>query len=91
LRSKEEPVWKISKAKLFKGLEQRVDSLLADPGPQKDLLKKGYLEHLARARQNKRFLTEFVAKKYGYVNRTCPHTGDLYASLESQGGGICAA
>jgi|WetSurMetagenome_2_1015567.scaffolds.fasta_scaffold144729_2 polysaccharide pyruvyl transferase WcaK-like protein len=91
LRSTEEPVWKISKKKLFNGLQHRMDLLLSDPGLQKDILKKGYREHLGRARQNRRLLTDFVAKKFGDVNRTFKQTDDLNAALMSQGGALCAA
>jgi hypothetical protein len=46
---------------LFKWLRKRVDTLLADPGLQKESLSRGYAEHLALARQNRKLLGEFVA------------------------------
>jgi polysaccharide pyruvyl transferase WcaK-like protein len=47
--------------KLFKGLRERVDRLLANPGLQKESLRRGYEEHLALARQDRKLLGEFVA------------------------------
>jgi polysaccharide pyruvyl transferase WcaK-like protein len=46
--------------KLFKWLRKRVDLLLKNPGLQKEALSKGYAEHLALARQNRKLLGEFV-------------------------------
>jgi polysaccharide pyruvyl transferase WcaK-like protein len=90
LCSTKDAAWNISQTKLFSGLTHRVDMLLAGPGLQNDLLRKGYLEHLTRARQNKQFLTDFIAKNFGYVNSTCPQTPNQYASNVSHGGAICA-
>jgi hypothetical protein len=53
--------------KLFKGLWERVDLLLSNPGLQKESLSRGYAEHLGRARQNRMLLGEFVAG-----NGLCP-------------------
>jgi polysaccharide pyruvyl transferase WcaK-like protein len=46
----------------FTGLRKRVDLLLADPGLQKDSLRRGHAAHLARARQNRQLLADFVAR-----------------------------
>jgi polysaccharide pyruvyl transferase WcaK-like protein len=46
--------------KLFKGLRERVDLLLSNPGLQKESLSRGYAEHMALARQNRKVLGEFV-------------------------------
>jgi len=48
--------------KLFAGLRERVDLLLANPCLQKDCLRRGHDEHLARARQNRRLLADFIAR-----------------------------
>jgi polysaccharide pyruvyl transferase WcaK-like protein len=48
--------------KLFAGLRERVDLLLANPGLQKDSLRRGYTAHLDRARQNRRLLADFIAR-----------------------------
>jgi polysaccharide pyruvyl transferase WcaK-like protein len=44
------------------GLQERVERLLASPGLQREALRRGHAEHLARARQNRRLLTGFVAE-----------------------------
>jgi polysaccharide pyruvyl transferase WcaK-like protein len=49
--------------KLFEGLRERVDQLLGNPGLQRDSLSRGYAEHLARARQNRKLLGEFVSDR----------------------------
>lgn len=46
--------------KLFTGLRERVDRLLANPGLQREALRRGHAEHLALARQNRKLLGEFV-------------------------------
>jgi len=46
--------------KLFRGLRERVDLLLANPGLQKENLSRGFAEHLGLARQNRKLLNEFV-------------------------------
>jgi polysaccharide pyruvyl transferase WcaK-like protein len=47
---------------LFAGLEARVERLLAQPALQREALQRGYAEHLARARQNRRILAEFTGR-----------------------------
>ena len=42
---------------------RRVDTLLADPGLQKEALSRGYAEHLALARRNREILGEFIADR----------------------------
>jgi len=49
--------------RLFKGLRGRVDALLENPGLQKERLRRGYAEHLALARQNRKLLGEFVRSR----------------------------
>jgi polysaccharide pyruvyl transferase WcaK-like protein len=48
--------------KLFAGLRERVDLLLANPSVQKDSLRRGYTAHLDRARQNRRLLADFISR-----------------------------
>jgi polysaccharide pyruvyl transferase WcaK-like protein len=55
----------VAAIKLFSGLWQRVDRLLENPGLQKDLLHRGYAEHLDRARRNRGLLADFAARKLG--------------------------
>jgi polysaccharide pyruvyl transferase WcaK-like protein len=43
------------------GLEERVERLLAAPELQREALRRGHAEHLARARQNRRLLADFVS------------------------------
>ena len=43
------------------GLEERVDRLLADPNVQREALRRGHAEHLARARENRSLLEDFVS------------------------------
>ena len=56
---------------LFKWLRNRVDMLLVNPGLQKESLSRGYAEHLALARQNRKLLGEFVAGR-----GLCPDLAD---------------
>jgi polysaccharide pyruvyl transferase WcaK-like protein len=49
-----------SALRLFAGLRERVDALLANPALQKAQLARGYADHLALARQNRTLLHEFV-------------------------------
>ncbi len=49
--------------KLFKGLRERVDRLLENPGLQQASLARGYEEHLGLARQNRRLLREFICSR----------------------------
>jgi polysaccharide pyruvyl transferase WcaK-like protein len=46
---------------LFKWLRERVDLLLANPRVQEESLRRGYAEHLALARKNRKLLGEFLA------------------------------
>lgn len=45
---------------LFATIEDRVEQLLADPAPVQERLCSGYVDHLAKARQNRQLLREFV-------------------------------
>jgi polysaccharide pyruvyl transferase WcaK-like protein len=49
------------------GLEERVQRLLADPELQWERLRRGHAEHLARARQNRRLLADFVSRNLAGV------------------------
>jgi polysaccharide pyruvyl transferase WcaK-like protein len=44
------------------GLAERVRKLLASPDLQRERLGRGHAEHLARAQQNRRLLSGFVAE-----------------------------
>jgi polysaccharide pyruvyl transferase WcaK-like protein len=46
------------------GLEERVERLLAAPDLQREELRRGHAEHLARARQNCRLLARFVSERF---------------------------
>jgi polysaccharide pyruvyl transferase WcaK-like protein len=45
---------------MFAMLQDRAEALLANPYAIQELLRRGYLDHLAKARQNRRLLREFV-------------------------------
>lgn len=45
---------------LFQALNERVDSLLANCAGMKEILSRGYREHLARSRRNRELLSAFV-------------------------------
>jgi polysaccharide pyruvyl transferase WcaK-like protein len=63
-------------AELFAGLRERVDLLLKNPALQKDLLCRGYGEHLGRARQNRRLLADFVSRNFDKAGISgCPAAG----------------
>lgn len=49
-------------AALFAGLGARVERLLARPEAQREALRRGLAEHLARARENRRLLAGFAAE-----------------------------
>jgi polysaccharide pyruvyl transferase WcaK-like protein len=49
---------------IFVRLRERIESLLENPVLQKDLLCRGYEEHLNRARQNRRLLADFVSSYF---------------------------
>jgi polysaccharide pyruvyl transferase WcaK-like protein len=44
----------------FRKVGERVDRLMADPNPVRELLKKGNAEHLERAGRNRRLLRDFI-------------------------------
>ena len=44
----------------FRKVAERVDRLMADPNPVRQLLKKGNAEHLERVRRNRRLLRELI-------------------------------
>ena len=71
----------------FTGLRQRVDQLLADPGLQRDSLRRGYAAHLARARQNRQLLADFIARNFPDVGaaRGGSPTGTTQSSAMSKG------
>lgn len=45
------------------GLQECVERLLAAPELQREALRRGYAEHLARAQENRRLLGEFVSSR----------------------------
>lgn len=45
---------------MFATIQDRAEQLLANPAPVKELLRCGYVDHLAKARQNRQLLREFV-------------------------------
>jgi polysaccharide pyruvyl transferase WcaK-like protein len=47
------------------GLKERVEKLLANPALEKECLRRGYAEHLSRARGNRELLRSFV-KDHGW-------------------------
>jgi polysaccharide pyruvyl transferase WcaK-like protein len=63
---------------LVKWLRKRVDMLLANPGLQKEPLSRGFAEHMALARQNRKLLGEFV-EGHGL----CPDRSDRGGGAES--------
>lgn len=46
--------------RLVEDLEEHIRELLTNPGVQKEILRKGYEEHLAKARLNRELLRNFV-------------------------------
>ncbi|MFB0509604.1 MAG: polysaccharide pyruvyl transferase family protein [bacterium] len=50
---------------MFPGLTLAIDRLIENPEIQKDALKRGYEEHLTRARHNRELLSEFI-KNHGW-------------------------
>ncbi len=47
------------------GLQERVERLLANPDLQREALRRGHAEHLARARHNRGLLEHFVSSLPG--------------------------
>jgi len=45
---------------MFATLGERIGTLLANPSPVRDTLRRGYEEHLASARRNRQLLGAFV-------------------------------
>jgi len=71
---------------LFKGLRERVDLLLENPGLQKDALSRGYAEHLSRARHNRQLLAKFVSSKLGKAGVSGSTAADHDPAAGSKGG-----
>ncbi len=46
--------------RLFPDLQERIESLLADPGLEREALSRGYAEHLGQAKRNRELLRGFV-------------------------------
>lgn len=46
--------------KMFAAIKDNVERLLADPTIEKDALRRGYEDHLAKAKRNRELLREFV-------------------------------
>jgi polysaccharide pyruvyl transferase WcaK-like protein len=77
---------------LFRGLRERVDRLLENPGLQRENLERGYAEHLRLARTNRRLLREFVSSRG--LSRTVPpaHQSPEELAAAVGGGGVaCVA
>jgi polysaccharide pyruvyl transferase WcaK-like protein len=64
--------------RLFKGLRERVDALLANPQLQQGALGRGHAEHLDLARKNRRLLEEFVCGR-GLCPRVSPEVAECVA------------
>ena len=78
--------------KLFKGLRERVELLLENPGLQKDCLERGHAEHLDLARQNRELLDWFVTDRgMDRMDRMVPSTRLDGAFLSANGGDECVA
>jgi polysaccharide pyruvyl transferase WcaK-like protein len=45
---------------MFATIQDRAERLLTNPAPVKELLRRGYVDHLAKARQNRLLLRQFV-------------------------------
>jgi polysaccharide pyruvyl transferase WcaK-like protein len=88
------PAWNFSAAELFTGLQERVDLLLKDPGLQKEFLCRGYTEHLARARQNRKFLASFVSRHLAAEaakNQRDVESTAVNVPAAAKGGAVCVA
>jgi polysaccharide pyruvyl transferase WcaK-like protein len=70
-----------SALKLFTGLRERVDTLLANPSLQKEQLARGYAEHLALARKNRSLLRDFVCG-HGLCLATSPDEAMYHGGTE---------
>ncbi len=68
----------------FTRLGERVDLLLKDPGQQKEALRRGYTEHLGRARENRRLLAGFAARNFAGAGAS--GVGSPAAEAGSEGG-----
>ena len=78
--------------KLFTRLRERVDALLANPGLQRERLGRGYAEHLALARQNRKLLREFVCGRGLCMAISADDTLQRELSNTNQNGGAaCVA
>jgi len=64
--------WAINEVRLFSALKERIDRLLANPYLQKQLLYKGYDDHLNRARRNRRLLADFAFRYLGTAGACSP-------------------
>ena len=53
----------------FAVLESRIEELLANPAPMRDLLRRGYEAHVSEARRNRELLRSF-ARVYGWETAT---------------------
>jgi hypothetical protein len=71
----------------FTGLRERVGLLLANPGLQEESLRHGYAVHLARARQNRQLLADFVARNLpgAGVSHDAPLAAETGPSAVSKG------
>ncbi len=46
--------------KLWSFVKEKVDELMTNPTSQREILKRGYNKHIARAKRNRKLLTEFL-------------------------------
>jgi hypothetical protein len=76
---------------LFAGLRERVHLLLENRGLQKDFLRRGYAEHLERARRNRRLLAEFVSRNFGIDRSSGSPVSDLDPAAGFKGGAAWVA
>ncbi len=78
-----------SALKLFKGLRERVNELIENPGLQKDALERGHEEHLVLARQNRELLDWFVTDRG--LDRVLSATRLDATFLDANGDAECVA
>jgi polysaccharide pyruvyl transferase WcaK-like protein len=48
---------------LFERLEEKVDRVVADPSPERDVVRKAHAEHVERARRNRQLLRTFLEER----------------------------
>jgi hypothetical protein len=81
----------MTKTELFKGLRERVDLLLMNPGLQKDLINKGYIKLVNLARKNRRLLADFVSRNFSKGAARGRQADESESAFNSKGGAAWAA